>query len=73
MQLSIFYFKQRKLTCNDSRFLFALSRFARDSRFGFPFRFLALRFRSTLSNKSWWAQMDSDHRPHAYQACALTS
>ena len=21
----------------------------------------------------WWAQMDSDHRPHAYQACALTS
>ena len=21
----------------------------------------------------WWAQMDSNHRPHAYQACALTS
>ena len=26
---------------------------------------------STLAG--WWAQMDSDHRPHAYQACALTS
>ena len=25
-------------------------------------------------NKScWWAQMDSNHRPHAYQACALTN
>ena len=22
---------------------------------------------------SWWAQMDSNHRPHAYQACALTT
>ena len=21
---------------------------------------------------NWWAQMDSNHRPHAYQACALT-
>ena len=21
----------------------------------------------------WWAQMDLNHRPHAYQACALTS
>ena len=21
----------------------------------------------------WWAQMDSNHRPHAYQACALTA
>ena len=20
----------------------------------------------------WWAQMDLNHRPHAYQACALT-
>ena len=22
---------------------------------------------------SWWAKVDSNHRPHAYQACALTS
>ena len=21
----------------------------------------------------WWAQVDSNHRPHAYQACALTA
>ena len=36
--------------------------------------------RNNLSNATslrllnyWWAQMDSNHRPHAYQACALTS
>lgn len=29
-------------------------------------------FRSP-SLSGWWAQMDSDHRPHAYQACALTN
>ena len=23
--------------------------------------------------RSWWAQVDSNHRPHAYQACALTT
>ena len=22
---------------------------------------------------AWWAQVDSNHRPHAYQACALTT
>ena len=22
--------------------------------------------------KAWWAEVDSNHRPHAYQACALT-
>ena len=26
----------------------------------------------TLSSV-WWAQVDSNHRPHAYQACALTT
>ena len=30
-------------------------------------------FAPTLFPRVWWAQMDSDHRPHAYQACALTS
>ena len=24
-------------------------------------------------NKGWWARVDSNHRPHAYQACALTT
>ena len=24
-------------------------------------------------DKIWWAQVDSNHRPHAYQACALTT
>ena len=26
-----------------------------------------------LRRSRWWAQMDSNHRPHAYQACALTT
>ena len=41
----------------------------RPLRFGQPFRYP----RRTLLAELWWAQMDSDHRPHAYQACALTS
>ena len=28
---------------------------------------------TSLSESNWWAQVDSNHRPHAYQACALTS
>ena len=23
--------------------------------------------------KGWWAKVDSNHRPHDYQSCALTS
>ena len=26
-----------------------------------------------LRRSRWWAQVDSNHRPHAYQACALTT
>ena len=25
------------------------------------------------NRQKWWAWMDSNHRPHAYQACALTT
>ena len=25
-----------------------------------------------ITKSDWWAQVDSNHRPHAYQACALT-
>ena len=32
---------------------------------------LFLAFASPLS-QLWWAQVESNHRPHAYQACALT-
>ena len=27
---------------------------------------------STFLKIMWWAEVDSNHRPHAYQACALT-
>ena len=30
-----------------------------------------LRFR-LAALAAWWAQVESNHRPHAYQACALT-
>ena len=30
-------------------------------------------FSPTFYSSAWWAQMDSNHRPHAYQACALTT
>ena len=30
-------------------------------------------FSSCCSSNLWWAQVDSNHRPHAYQACALTT
>ena len=29
-------------------------------------------FLKNIQNIVWWAQMESNHRPHAYQACALT-
>ena len=36
-------------------------------------RIVSLRcFRLATSPVAWWAQVDSNHRPHAYQACALT-
>src|SRR5215212_2199551 len=28
---------------------------------------------STPRHSSWWAWVDSNYRPHAYQACALTN
>ena len=28
--------------------------------------------RSSYRSEGWWAWVDSNYRPHAYQACALT-
>ena len=73
MQLSIFFlFVLRIVTYGNSRFLSTLLRLG---QVRFPF----VRSRPSLTSTRlfqvyvWWAQMDSDHRPHAYQACALTS
>ena len=40
------------------------------SLFNFQGAFMGFLF---LLEKDWWAQVDSNHRPHAYQACALTT
>ena len=37
---------------------------------GFFAAFCPLFFRRPFR---WWAQVDSNHRPHDYQSCALTS
>ena len=40
----------------------------------FEFFVLSYKINSTLTTQnSNWARVDSDYRPHAYQACALTS
>ena len=47
---------------------------ARPFNFSFGF-FLPVQFSRCelgLQKKTWWAEVDSNHRPHAYQACALT-
>ena len=36
-------------------------------------RFELMSFHQLKSIFVWWAQVDSNHRPHAYQACALTT
>ena len=38
----------------------------------FAFHYSIFKFRSLQDLSCWWAQVDSNHRPHAYQACALT-
>ena len=35
--------------------------------------FLKARSPETLILITWWAKMDSNHRPHDYQSCALAS
>ena len=77
---TLFDFASLSFFIQFSRFLVVRSRF----RFGkLPenspnppacrsrFRFRKLFWLSL--NSLWWAQVDSNHRPHAYQACALTT
>ena len=47
--------------------------FARLSALPVPFRFVVVTGRNETGASRWWAQVDSNHRPHAYQACALTT
>ena len=32
-----------------------------------------LSYAPILLHKEWWAKVDSNHRPHDYQSCALAS
>ena len=75
MQLSIFFLVPRKATYGNSRFFFALFalRSGLSVRLSVPLPLAPLHRSTSFKINRWWAQMDSDHRPHAYQACALTS
>ena len=50
---------------------FQLERRSRFAREHFAFRRNAEFAKRTST--SWWAKMDSNHRPHDYQSCALAS
>ena len=39
----------------------------------FAFHYSIFKFHSLQDLSCWWAQVDSNHRPHAYQACAITT
>ena len=68
------------LLCNFQR-TFHILRCDGDKEIRTPDPLLARQVLSQLSytpilttyNLKWWAEVDSNHRPHAYQACALTS
>ena len=53
---------QWNITFHLFRFLWCFSQSLTYSLFSIPFYF-----------KKWWAKMDSNHRPHDYQSCALAS
>ena len=38
-----------------------------------PYGLCVSRHFALAAFAAWWAQVDSNHRPHAYQACALTT
>ena len=38
----------------------------------FSMCYLVFSYQLLAIKASWWAQMELNHRPHAYQACALT-
>ena len=54
------------------RFFIQFSRYTCGGQFACR-SFSALQETIASSASWWWAQMDSNHRPHAYQACALTT
>ena len=59
-----------KYSLGSKYFIFVV--FTQLSMFSFQGTF-AFSLLAILTFRSWWAQVDSNHRPHAYQACALTT
>ena len=53
-------------------FLPLWSVFLRSSVCSFPLGFRLDSLHTAADTVGWWAQVESNHRPHAYQACALT-
>ena len=52
----------------------AKSRLSSPFWFSRPYAVQSFGFLSLFSvSEKWWAKMDSNHRPHDYQSCALAS
>ena len=72
--------KMDSLCCGKARLVATVHWTVAKSRLSSPFwlsrlyalQSLGLPSRSLVS-KDWWAKMDSNHRPHDYQSCALAS
>ena len=62
--------------CSSPRFfrktLFPKSSSESCSKLSVRFSYLVFNDHSSAGLSGWWAQVESNHRPHAYQACALT-
>ena len=67
--------KMDSLSCRKATPVETVHRTVPKSRLSSPQRFLVVQpfwsLRPDLWN--WWAKMDSNHRPHDYQSCALAS
>ena len=66
------FLRNNRLFLGFTFFRFFFIQFSR-FRFGFV-RFISAQCCGEMPRRQpWWAQVDSNHRPHAYQACALTT
>ncbi len=57
----------------DFRIYFLLCSVFKVRSVSFPLTSFGLNPTKPKFCRIWWAQVDSNHRPHAYQACALTT
>ena len=67
--------KMDSLCCGKATPVETVHRTVSKSRLSSPRRFLIVQLLWSIHHGqwNWWAKMDSNHRPHDYQSCALAS